>query len=91
MRRKRVTSIGLVFESKLDRVEHSGKCSEDLVLAQPKCKGGFRDCLSRYRDDGVSLSVIYLAWFLVIAALYPFCHWVAAVKARRTDWWLSYL
>ena len=35
MRRKRVTSIGLVVESKLDRVEHSGKCSEDLVLAQP--------------------------------------------------------
>jgi hypothetical protein len=23
--------------------------------------------------------------------VYPFCRWVAAVKARRRDWWLSYL
>jgi uncharacterized membrane protein len=27
----------------------------------------------------------------VIIALYPFCRWVAAVKARRRDWWLSYV
>jgi len=40
---------------------------------------------------GVSLPGVYLAWFLVIAMLYPFCRWVAAVKARRTDWWLSYV
>jgi hypothetical protein len=26
-----------------------------------------------------------------VALLYPLCRWVAAVKARRTDWWLSYL
>ena len=25
------------------------------------------------------------------ALLYPFCRWVADVKARRRDWWLSYL
>jgi hypothetical protein len=25
------------------------------------------------------------------ALLYPFCRWVAGVKARRRDWWLSYL
>ena len=40
---------------------------------------------------GVSLPGVYFAWILVIAMLYPFCRWVAAVKARRTDWWLSYL
>jgi uncharacterized membrane protein len=40
---------------------------------------------------GVSLPGVYLGWILVIAMLYPFCRWVAAVKARRTDWWLSYL
>ena len=34
---------------------------------------------------------VYLAWVLVIVTLYPFCRWVAAVKARRRDWWLSYL
>ena len=40
---------------------------------------------------GVGLPGVYVAWLLVIAALYPFCRWVAAVKARRRDWWLSYL
>jgi uncharacterized membrane protein len=40
---------------------------------------------------GVGLPGVYLAWMLVIAALYPFCRWVAAVKARRREWWLSYL
>jgi hypothetical protein len=27
----------------------------------------------------------------VILVLYPLCRWVADVKARRRDWWLSYL
>jgi hypothetical protein len=28
---------------------------------------------------------------LVMVLLYPFCRWVAAVKARRRQWWLSHL
>jgi uncharacterized membrane protein len=40
---------------------------------------------------GVELPEVYAVWLLVIALLYPLCRWVAAVKARRTDWWLSYL
>jgi len=40
---------------------------------------------------GLSLKGVYAVWMLVIAVLYPFCRWVAAVKARRRDWWLSYL
>jgi uncharacterized membrane protein len=40
---------------------------------------------------GVGLPGVYLVWVLVIVTLYPFCRWVAAVKARRRDWWLSYL
>ena len=40
---------------------------------------------------GLSLAGVYAIWVLVIAILYPFCRWVAAVKARRRDWWLSYL
>ncbi|HKR37400.1 MAG TPA: heparan-alpha-glucosaminide N-acetyltransferase domain-containing protein [Steroidobacteraceae bacterium] len=40
---------------------------------------------------GFSLPVVYLAWVLVIATLYPACRWFAAVKRRRDDWWLSYL
>jgi uncharacterized membrane protein len=40
---------------------------------------------------GVGLPGTYAAWLLVVAMLYPLCRWVAAVKARRRDWWLSYL
>jgi uncharacterized membrane protein len=40
---------------------------------------------------GVGLPGTYAVWLLVIATLYPLCRWVAAVKSRRQDWWLSYL
>ena len=40
---------------------------------------------------GLPLPGVYLAWALVVAMLYPLCRWVVAVKARRRDWWLSYL
>jgi uncharacterized membrane protein len=40
---------------------------------------------------GVGLPGVYAVWLLVVAMLYPLCKWVAAVKARRQDWWLSYL
>ncbi len=40
---------------------------------------------------GLGLVGVYLVWMLVLAILYPFCRWVASVKARRRDWWLSYL
>jgi uncharacterized membrane protein len=40
---------------------------------------------------GVGLAGVYAIWLLVVAALYPFCRWVAGVKARRREWWLSYL
>lgn len=40
---------------------------------------------------GTSLAGVYFVWALVIAVLYPLCRWMAGVKARRRDWWLSYL
>ena len=40
---------------------------------------------------GVGLPAVYLIWIAVVIALYPLCRWVAAVKARRHDWWLSYV
>jgi uncharacterized membrane protein len=40
---------------------------------------------------GVGLLGVYLIWIVVVIVLYPFCRWVAAVKARRQDWWLSYV
>jgi len=40
---------------------------------------------------GYSLPVVYLAWVLVVVAMYPLCRWFAALKQRRSDAWLSYL
>ena len=40
---------------------------------------------------GVGLLGVYLIWIAVVVILYPLCRWVAGVKARRKDWWLSYV
>ncbi len=40
---------------------------------------------------GFNLPGVYLAWFILVTLLYFPCKWFAAVKARRRDWWLSYL
>jgi hypothetical protein len=40
---------------------------------------------------GLRLPGVYAVWVLVVALLYPLCHWFAALKRRRKDWWLSYL
>jgi uncharacterized membrane protein len=40
---------------------------------------------------GVGLPGVYAVWVLVVLLLYPFCRWVAAIKMRRRDWWLSYV
>jgi uncharacterized membrane protein len=39
---------------------------------------------------GLPLPLVYVVWLIVVASLYPLVRWVASVKARRTDWWLSY-
>ncbi len=40
---------------------------------------------------GLPLPLVYVVWAAIVAALYPLVRWVGALKARRTDWWLSYL
>ena len=40
---------------------------------------------------GLSLSSVYCVWLGVILALYLPCWWFGRLKARRRDWWLSYL
>ncbi|MGH9871465.1 MAG: DUF1624 domain-containing protein [Pyrinomonadaceae bacterium] len=40
---------------------------------------------------GFNLAVVYACWLVGVILLYPLCRWFAAVKARRRDWWLSYL
>lgn len=38
-----------------------------------------------------SLATLYLVWVVTIALLYFPCRWFAEVKARRREWWMSYL
>ncbi len=40
---------------------------------------------------GFSLPWVYVAWIVVLALLYPLCRYWQGLKARRRDWWLSYL
>ena len=40
---------------------------------------------------GFGLLAVYLLWLLGVLLLYPLCRWFAGVKARRRDWWLSYI
>jgi uncharacterized membrane protein len=40
---------------------------------------------------GFRLWFVYVCWGLGVLILYPLCKWFAGVKARRRDWWLSYL
>jgi len=44
-----------------------------------------------FHGVGFSLPWVYVAWIVVLALLYPACRWWQALKARRRDWWLSYL
>ena len=41
--------------------------------------------------NGFNLIVVYLSWIGGVLLLYPLCKWFAGLKARRRDWWLSYL
>jgi hypothetical protein len=49
--------------------------------------------MARWPDHGPGSSPLRVCalWAVVVIVLYPFCRWVAAVKARRRDWWLSYV
>jgi hypothetical protein len=38
-----------------------------------------------------SLGLLYCVWAVAIVVLYFPCRWFAELKARRKDWWLSYL
>ncbi len=42
-------------------------------------------------DVGFNLGVVYAVWIAGTLLLYPLCRWYAGFKARRRDWWLSYL
>jgi uncharacterized membrane protein len=43
------------------------------------------------KNVGFSLPVVYAFWILGVLLLYPICARYAEVKARRKEWWWSYL
>jgi hypothetical protein len=51
--------------------------------------GGLRELFPE--QFGYDLVVTYLVWVLLVLALYSACRRFAEVKARRQDWWLSFL
>jgi uncharacterized membrane protein len=40
---------------------------------------------------GLTLPFVYLLWVVVVATMYPLCHWYAVLKQRSSNPWLSYL
>jgi uncharacterized membrane protein len=42
-------------------------------------------------DYGWDLWAVYAVWAAAVVALYPLCLWFMRMKARRRDWWVSYL
>jgi uncharacterized membrane protein len=63
-----------------------------LGMAQGFSAGDMMTAYRFYpRGYGVGLPWVYAVWALVVALLFPLCRWMAGVKARRRDWWLSYV
>lgn len=42
-------------------------------------------------DFGYPLGMVYVVWIGLVVLLFPLCRWFAGIKARRSEWWLSYL
>jgi uncharacterized membrane protein len=66
-----------------------GNASLAFVVRPLPSMGGPRELFPA--DFGYSLGTVYLVWAFIVALLFPLCRWFATVKARRSDWWLSYL
>jgi uncharacterized membrane protein len=69
-----------------------------LAIALAVAQGGELRRMSIVHDPGsipdwygVPLPGVYVAWLLVVVAMYPLCRRFARLKRERRDWWLSYL
>lgn len=74
---------------------HSIAIIAGLIVGQPVA-WQWESPVSRFTHPppqgvGFRLWVVYLCWIIGVALLYPLCKWFAGLKARRRDWWLSYL
>ncbi len=54
---------------------------------------GIRQAVHRPGAPGMGLvpTGVYVVWLTVIAILVPLSRWMADIKRRRRDWWLSYI
>jgi uncharacterized membrane protein len=66
-----------------------GSASFGFLLYPLPSMGGPRDVFPP--AFGYTLGVTFVVWVGVVVALYPLCRWFAGIKARRRDWWASYL
>ncbi len=40
---------------------------------------------------GFGLPAVYVAWLVVVVAMYPLCRWYAGIKRDHRGWWVSFL
>ena len=41
--------------------------------------------------SAVTAGLLYVVWAITVVLLYFACRWYADLKARRRDWWMTYL
>jgi uncharacterized membrane protein len=63
----------------------TGKSFSDLDFHFNKSFGGLTP------ESGYSLPWVYLAWAIIVVALYPLCRWYNKYKSTHANWWLSYI
>lgn len=66
------------------------------LIAGQNVAGQFESPIDKFSHPpepglGFRLWIVYVCWIVGVLLLYPLCKWFAGVKARRRDWWLSYL
>jgi len=64
---------------------HTGISWTDIDFHFAKSFGGIT------RGSGYSLAWVYVAWALIVLALYPVCRWYDRYKSSHRHRWLSYL
>jgi hypothetical protein len=66
-----------------------GRAARAFVVHPVPSMGGPCDLFPA--DFEFELPGVYVLWALIVATMYPLCRWFAGVKARRREWWVSYL
>jgi len=81
-----VVHIYLIHALALLALVYAGWDWREYILSASRIMSG------RLSNFGFGLDVVYLLWFLVVAALYPLCRWYKKVREKNPiKWWLRYL